>query len=68
MRSGVAEQDRPTILGFCSYRTGFSMLEMTDPPASTSTRTIDPAANGPTPSGVPVAITSPGSSVMIPLM
>ena len=37
------------------------------PTPSTTTVTVCPAASGPTPGGVPVMITSPGSSVMMPL-
>ena len=38
------------------------------PTPSTSTSTTSPAASGPTPSGVPVSTTSPGSSVMNTVM
>src|SRR5690606_30759724 len=46
------------------HLTGF--VTFPDPGISTSTRS--PAASGPTPAGVPVAITSPGSSVITRVM
>src|SRR5213076_1879046 len=44
----------------CSATTGFRST----PTPGISTSTTSPATSGPTPAGVPVAITSPGSSVM----
>ena len=52
------------IIGCASLRTG---LERTPTPGI-STSTTSPGASGPTPAGVPVAIRSPGSRVMTPLM
>src|SRR5712691_3468277 len=44
----------------CSATTGFRST----PTPGISTSTMSPGASGPTPAGVPVAIRSPGSSVM----
>ncbi len=50
--------------GRVTSRTGFASV----PTPSTSTSTTSPAASLPTPSGVPVSRTSPGSSVMNAVM